>query len=209
MKNSNEEISRASRNKKRQSDRILNWLIGVVVIGIVVMTVVVLSPDDKEQAEKPPEEEEEIVEPEEIEPKEDEPEVLEEDDFLGGTEEENIEEDEIEIIENPNDAFVSESMIDPGWTPIGTEQSGEHVSLYDGTSVDWKEKEQALLCATGLTEDNVIFKRIKNGGSPHKSIGIVTSLDSTEKYRVYLEWIDGEGWKPTQLDVLNTLDFNY
>ena len=31
------------------------------------------------------------------------------------------------------------------------EQTGEHVSLYDGESVDWDEKKQAIAYATGLT----------------------------------------------------------
>lgn len=49
----------------------------------------------------------------------------------------------------------------------------------------------------------IIF--VGNGGSPQKSIGTVTSKDQTEKYRIYLEWVDGQGWKPTQMDVLNQL----
>lgn len=207
MENSNENNSRLNRNKKRKSDKILNWLIGAVVLGIIIVGWGVLSPIYEEQVEEEiPNGEEDIV------VQEDEQET----DELAGIdgveddtpEEEVIEPEEIEVIEHPADSSVAQSIIDPTWEPIGTTQTGEHVSLYDGTSVDWKEKERALLYATGLTEDNVIFKRIQNGGSPQKSIGIVTSLDSTEKYRVYLEWIDGEGWKPTQLDVLNTLDFN-
>lgn len=107
-----------------------------------------------------------------------------------------------------DDSTVSQSIIDDTWKPVGTSQTGEHVSLYDGKSVDWNEKKQALAYATGLPADSMIFWKIKNGGGPQKSIGIVSSRDSKEKYRVYLEWVDGEGWKPVKKDILTTLEVN-
>lgn len=212
MENSNDNQSRASRNKKRRSDKILNWLIGAVVVGILIVGWSVLSPNKEEQAEEeepPTHEADDTAQNQEDEPQSDEVEETENEASEDQTEEEESEQEDVEIIENPEEAYVSESIIDPGWEPIGTVQTGEHVSLYDGKSDDWKEKQEALLYATGLTEDNVIYVRIKNGGNPQKSIGIVSSLDYTEKYRVFLEWVDGEGWKPTQLDVLNTLEFEY
>ena len=107
------------------------------------------------------------------------------------------------------DAVVDETVSNTSWEPIGTSQTGKHESVYDGKSMDWQEKEKALAYATGLSQNDMIFWKIKNGGSPQKSIGIVSSKDKSKKYRVYLEWVDGEGWKPTQMDVLNTLDFKY
>ena len=107
------------------------------------------------------------------------------------------------------DEFVARRSSITSWKPIGTTQTGEHVSLYDGKSVDWEEKKQAIAYATGLPSDSMIFWKIKNGGGPQKSIGIVSSRDSKEKYRVYLEWIDGQGWKPVKMDILTTLDFDY
>lgn len=210
MKNSNEEFSRLDRNKKSRSDQLLNWLIGAVIIGIFVVGWVILSPSkgQPEQVEEELPAMEEIILEDELEENELAP-IETEDSASTEDDEEDVEKEEIEIIENPVDDFVSSSIIDPAWVPIGTAQFGEHVSLYDGTSVDWKEKEQALLYATELTPDNIIFHKIGNGGSPQKSIGIVSSLDQTDMYRVYLEWIDGEGWKPVQVDILNTLQFNY
>lgn len=216
MKQSNEENSRSIRNKKRRSDRLVNWLIAAVVLGIFIIGWIVLSPSDSAQPDKesPAQDEQDgeennadedilIEEPEddglESPPLEEPEEDDQEQDF----------EEEIEILEDSSDEFVEESRIDPTWEPIGTTQSGEHVSVYDKGSVDWKEKEQALLYATGLTEGDVIFWKIKNGGDPQRSIGIVSSMDQVEKYRVYLEWVDGEGWQPVQLDVLNTLEFDF
>ena len=109
----------------------------------------------------------------------------------------------------PADEIIDETVINASWEPIGTTQTGEHASQYDRASVDWVEKQQALAYATGLSQDSMIFWKIKNGGGPQKSVGIVSSTNKAEKYRVYLEWVDGEGWKPVKMDVLNTLDFDY
>ncbi len=108
-----------------------------------------------------------------------------------------------------DDKVIAETVVDTSWKPIGTTQTGEHTSLYDGKSVDWNEKKQALAYATGLPEDSMIFWKIKNDGGPQKSVGIVSSRDSAQKYRVYLEWVDQEGWKPVKIDKLTTLDFDY
>lgn len=109
----------------------------------------------------------------------------------------------------PDDEIISETVINAEWKPIGTTQTGEHASQYTKASVDWVEKEQALAYATGLSQDSMIFWKIKNGGGPQKSVGIVSSSNKAEKYRVYLEWVEGKGWKPVKMDVLNTLDFDY
>lgn len=94
------------------------------------------------------------------------------------------------------------AIVNPEWKPVGTKQTGEHVSKYDGQSDDWNEKKKAISYATGLSEDQLYFDRIQNGGSPQKSEGIVRSKDNSKKYKVYLEWVDGQGWKPVKMDVL-------
>jgi hypothetical protein len=134
-----------------------------------------------------------------------------------GTEKDDSEENSEDNTDNPGtvtyvpseDDVIAETVIDTSWQPIGTVQTGEHTSLYDGESVDWEEKKQALAYATGLPHDSMIFWKIKNGGGPQKSVGVVSSRDSEKKYRVYLEWVDEQGWKPVKMDVLNTLDFEY
>ena len=45
-----------------------------------------------------------------------------------------------------------------------------------------------------------------NGGRPDKSIGVVSSNNKSEIHRVYLQWVDGQGWKPEKMEVLNTLE---
>lgn len=150
--------------------------------------------DEPSSTDSPAEQQEAKVEPEP------EPEVNKDDDSTGAGSVTYI---------TPDDEIIAETVINASWNPIGTTQTGEHASQYDGASVDWAEKQQALAYATGLSQDSMIFWKIKNGGGPQKSVGIVSSTNKAEKYRVYLEWVDGEGWKPVKMDVLNTLDFDY
>lgn len=169
--------------------------------------------DDEDEADKP---EKEDAEPEEA----DEPEVQ-------APEENNevvnevVEEPEAPVVEapkveetkkqplkqdKPKKETSSDSgkkvVVNPDWKPVGTKQSGEHVSKYDGQSDDWYEKKKAISYATGMSEDQLYFDRIQNGGSPQKSEGIVRSKDNSKKFKVYLEWVDGQGWKPVKMEVL-------
>ena len=88
--------------------------------------------------------------------------------------------------------------MNPDWKPIGTKQTGEHVSKYDGQSDDWHEKRKPYPMATGISEDQMYFDRIQNGGSPQKSEGIVRSKDNSKKLNSDLEWVDGQGWEPVK-----------
>jgi hypothetical protein len=45
---------------------------------------------------------------------------------------------------------------------------------------------------------------IGNNGSPSKAVATVSNKAQSEIYRVNIEWVEGEGYKPTQLEVLNT-----
>ncbi|MEI5905746.1 YrrS family protein [Bacillus spongiae] len=116
-------------------------------------------------------------------------------------ENDQLEDQEI-ITESTNDPNVENSYVNPNWEPIGTNQTGEHVSSYEIESTDWKEKEKAIAYGANLSEDNLIVWYIENGGAPNKAIGTVTSSDEQEIYRVYIEWINGEGWTPTKVDRL-------
>lgn len=216
MNNQNDKHTRLERRKKRNQDRFLNVLIAMVVVAIIIIAFMVL-PGDKEKSkeEHVKDDDMEISQQDENEQEEsNQPEVdegkdVEEQQETEETKEQIEEPGDVEVTIDPDDAIVSRSIVDPAWAPVGTSQQGEHVSLYDGTSVDWQEKLQALSYTTGLSENDMIVWKLKNGGSPQKSIGIVSSKDKVEKYRVYLEWVDGEGWQPVQMDVLTTLEFNY
>ena len=218
------------RNHKRKKNNILNILIGIVILLIIVVTVNIITGDnEKESADQPTSSleeenkdnesiEQDVESTEESDTSTDstesssdeetntntntEPEIEEE------TESAKTEGNEADTVtsEPSNDTNIDSVISDSEWQPIGTEQTGEHVSSYDSTSVDWNEKVKALAYAANLDSSNMYVKFIGNGGSPQKSVGTVTSKDGSEIYRISLEWVDGEGWKPTKKEKLNKLE---
>lgn len=213
-------FSRLNRKKgRKRADKVLNILIVAVVVAIIITATIIFTSGndemDKKNEEDPlsTEETKENVSKDEKEDEEND----------GSLDEENMEDatDDPEVIAEEkdesgvvtylysDDEIIEQSIVDPSWQPIATTQTGEHVSVYDKNSVDWKEKQEAIADATGLSIEDTITWKIKNGGSPQKSIGIVSSKDEAEKYRVYLEWIENEGWQTVKMDVLKTLDFDY
>lgn len=88
------------------------------------------------------------------------------------------------------------------WEPVGTTQEGPHTTDYSDGSQDRIEIKKAVVEVTGLDPDNMIEWRIANGGD-QKVVATVSDRDQTEIYRVFLSWIDGEGWKPTKLEILD------
>lgn len=216
MNNSNDQQTRESRHKRQKEDRLLNVLIAAVILAILIVGSVVISSNPKspeKAAEKG--QDEEVTEPKEVDETNPTPDEQEADTEQIVSDEEDAETEETEeteetrVITDVSDGIVSQSIVDEAWEPIPTAQQGAHSSSYDRDSVDWQEKLEAISYATGLSEDGMILWKVKNGGSPQKSIGIISSKDQSEKYRVYLEWMDNEGWKPVKMDVLNTLNFDY
>ncbi|MCA1056238.1 YrrS family protein [Rossellomorea aquimaris] len=109
-------------------------------------------------------------------------------------------------VEEGTEPNVEKTIVHPDWQPVGTQQSGEHVSSYDPGSPDWEEKEKALSYATGIPQDNMTVWYIEGNGGPQKSIGTVTEKGGSKAYRVYLQWNDGQGWQPTKVEVLKEND---
>lgn len=216
------------RNHKRKKNNILNILIGIVILLIIIVTVNIVTGDNNEESANTSKTKSEQVEEENTEnEKEKEDKEKESEEVVGSSTEsadssssieettsETEEEENTEIegndastvtTEPSNDSNVESVVIDSGWQPIGTEQSGEHVSSYNSSSVDWDEKVKALAYGANLDPSNMYVKYLGNGGSPQKSIGTVTSKDGSEIYRISLEWVDGEGWKPTKKEILKAL----
>lgn len=224
----NEEKPYPSRlkKKKNQSNSILNILIGLVFALILIVGVSMLFGGGNEQAQDPnevassPEIDEQTSgtkdsEDTEETAKEKEAAEKEKEAAKKAKEEKEKEKEESAIKggtitrEDSSDPIVEETVINTSWEPIGTKQKGDHVSVYQKDSADWNEKVQAVSYATGLDTNNMYVMMIKNGGGPQKSIATVQSKDESEKYRVHMEWVDGEGWKPVKMDVLKTLKGAY
>lgn len=215
------------RNHKRKKNNILNILIGIVILLIIIVTVNIVTGDNDEDSANTSKTKSEQVEESTENESENEEKEKESEEVVGSStesadssssteettteteENENTEtednEDSTVTTEPSNDSNVESVVIDSGWQPIGTEQSGEHVSSYTSSSVDWDEKVKALAYGANLDPSNMYVKYLGNGGSPQKSIGTVTSKDGSEIYRISLEWVDGEGWKPTKKEILKAL----
>ncbi|MET0960429.1 MAG: YrrS family protein [Psychrobacillus psychrotolerans] len=215
------------RNHKRKKNNILNILIGIVILLIFIVTVNIVTGDNDEESANTSKTKSEQVEENTENESENEEKEKESEEVVGSStesadssssteettteteENENTEtegnEDSTVTTEPSNDSNVESVVIDSGWQPIGTEQSGEHVSSYSSSSVDWDEKVKALAYGANLDPSNMYVKYLGNGGSPQKSIGTVTSKDGSEIYRISLEWVDGEGWKPTKKEILKAL----
>ncbi|ARK26066.1 hypothetical protein SporoP37_16205 [Sporosarcina sp. P37] len=221
--------SRKQGSKANKVNKALNISIGVVVVLIAVVAIVFVNGSKKdeltvEQPQQATKSDDAPIEPIVLEDDEEAKEPDTESSEADSTEEpaaetseensasvvneieESVEEEDEPQQEDPKKETSSDagkkSVVDPNWKPIGTKQTGQHVSKYDGQSADWHEKKKAISYATGMSEDELIFLRIQNGGGPQKSEGIVSSRDNSKKYKVYLEWVDGQGWKPVKMDVL-------
>ena len=218
-----------SRSNRPKKDKLLNVLIGIVAVLIVITAgfIFIGNDDEEKEAANSEKNSEEIVSEDELETDEEQVEIGTEE---IASEEENTEDEETAeetaseeetttTEESPiggtvtaaptDDPLISDSIVNTEWKPIGTSQSGEHASIYSEGHVDWDEKVKALAYTTGLSTDNMIVWQIANGGGPQKSVGVVSSNDKEEKYRVYLQWVDGEGWKPEKMETLKTLDGAY
>lgn len=94
------------------------------------------------------------------------------------------------------------------WTPIGTEQSGEHVTNFNEGSQDRVEINQAVTSVTGLDSGNIIEWWIAGDG-PNRVEATVSNENKTEVYRVYLQFIKEKGWQPTRVEELSKVPAEY
>ncbi|TKH16002.1 DUF1510 family protein [Peribacillus simplex] len=109
-------------------------------------------------------------------------------------------------VEGSGDGNVAATYKSEGWKPVGTEQSGEHTTSFEKGSVDWNEMSKAIANGAGIDEGSMKLWWLQNGGSPNTAIGTVSEGDDPKTFRVYIEWVDGSGWKPVKVEELKTND---
>lgn len=121
---------------------------------------------------------------------------------------EETEEESEETIEpaEPSDELVVEAYTGD-WDPIGTTQQGEHSTNFSDGSQDRMEIKQATSMVTGLNNDTMIEWWVGNDG-PNRVVSTVSDQQQTEFYRVFLQWVDNEGWQPTKVERLSENDRN-
>ena len=209
-----EKQTRSSRNLQptpnKKPNGLLNILIGVVVVLIAITTIFIFKWQDN-NIEDTAKEDTEVTESEEKEKNPIKEDIVTNEEELSAEEEQPEQEIEKEtaVESTSDDPIVDRVITDENWQPTPTTQTGEHVSSYDDQSIDWAEKVATITAVTGIEEDNMIIWRLKNNGGPNKSIATVSTNDKTEMYRVSMEWVDNEGWKPVKLEQLNTLEGAY
>ncbi len=101
---------------------------------------------------------------------------------------------------------VNQTIENPDWKPVGTSQTGQHSTVYDSNSADWQEMLKAISYATGLDQSNMtVWFLGRDRSTADGSVGTVSSKDKQQKYRVYIQWVDGQGWKPTKVEKLSQI----
>ncbi|RKQ19194.1 YrrS family protein [Ureibacillus endophyticus] len=208
-----------AKKPRKKMDRLLNVLIAIVSILIVLNLVSIFTGDDKKQNVK------ETNQVTESKKNDDSKEVVtdksEDDEPTNNdysTENMSDENENVyvvsaseQIVQPSNDPIVDEVIVNPSWQVTPTKQTGEHVSAYEEGHIDYEEKKETFRNVVGLSEDEVIYWSIKNNGNPNSSVAVISSNDSNRayKYRIHIEWIENEGWKPIKVEKLNQLANSY
>ncbi|RFU71637.1 DUF1510 family protein [Peribacillus saganii] len=114
-----------------------------------------------------------------------------------------------EIVEHEetDDPNITKSYSNDAWEPVGTTQKGKHpAATFEKGSADWQEMERAVAYGAGLDPGNMTVWFLGNGGSPNTAVGTVSPKDNSGTYRVHIQWVDGQGWKPVKVQELKSND---
>ncbi|WP_409289423.1 YrrS family protein [Peribacillus sp. SCS-37] len=202
--------SRLDKTKQKKANRIYNFLI--IIVSILILSVAGFifmgGKEDKsagkstsgqkaETAAKQNKDNDETARPEKDDSAAD----------LTAKEPEEEKKDPDKVTEVPDDSpNVKRSYVNESWKPVGTSQQGEHTATYEEGSADWIEMEKALAYGAKIDPGNLTVWWIENNGSPNSAAGTVSAKDSDQTYRVFIEWVDGQGWKPVKVQELKVND---
>ncbi|MEM5603257.1 DUF1510 family protein [Bacillus cereus] len=93
------------------------------------------------------------------------------------------------------------SQTNSSWKPIGTEQGAKPEMKFKEGTVDWSEMKKAISYAVDVPESQLIFDFIGNNGN-NKVYGNVRDKQSNKKYKVNIDWVENQGWKPESVQVV-------
>ncbi|MFP5113696.1 YrrS family protein [Bacillaceae bacterium C204] len=222
-----------NRAKRKKTNIVLNGLIIVVLLLIIFVAYNIFATgnDNASQKNDTTKTEQKATEQKDTEQKEtDEVTSNGDDNVTDSAAEEDAQSEETSTQENsetpedatvPEDADKSQEVVtegdgtnnvvrvteNPSWQPVGTSQTGEHTAVYDQSSVDWQEMLNAISYATGLDKGNMtVYWLGRDKSTTNGSFSTVASKDNQHKYNVYLQWVDGQGWKPTKVEELAEID---
>ena len=195
---------KAKETKFDKANNYLNYLIALVAILIVGTLWILISGDS--ESDKDVAQNNEQMETKDNQSKEEQPTEATEDDASNESESANDMTDKTNEVSTSTEPNVAEVQTNPNWEAYPTQQTGEHVSTFKKGDIDYEEKLKAIFSVTDLQQENSFILSVRNNGTAQSAIGVVTSKDKEKKYRVSIEWIDGQGWKPVKLEVLNSLE---
>ncbi|PHB88358.1 FMN-dependent NADH-azoreductase [Bacillus toyonensis] len=121
-------------------------------------------------------------------------------------EEKKNEEKEAALLEEKQKAEKSVSQekgsqTNPSWKPIGTKQGTKPEMKFKEGTVDWSEMKEAISYAVDVPESQLIFDFIGNNGN-NKAYGNIRDKQSNKKYKVDIDWVENQGWKPVSVQVV-------
>ena len=212
-----QENTRTKRRKEDKMNRTLNYLIALVSVLLIITLGIIFITGDEEEAEGQPEAEDASLESENRDATEaGETEADESTTDDDATNDQSAEDDsaadtnsDATVINASDDPLVAEVWTSDAWQSYPTAQTGEHQSTFTKGHVDYEEKLQSIFSVVPIEQQESIIWSVKNNGNAKSAIAVISSNDKTQKYRVAIEWVDEQGWKPVKVEVLNTLDGAY
>lgn len=195
------------RAKRRKTNIILNTLITIVIILIIIVgSYIFFGGDnkDKETLDENAKTTGKVEKPIERPTQTDKQTEAEQEKTI-----DEVEPEQKELIETEsNEANVEKVIVDPAWKPIGTAQTGTHQYSASTGTTDWDEKLAAAAYAVGISVDQMTPWWVERGADRDNQSVLTVSekVAGATTFRVYLDWVDGEGWKPTEVKQLKTND---
>lgn len=110
---------------------------------------------------------------------------------------------QLELVESDDDNVIQ--AYTSTWNPIQTIQSEPHSITWEQSSQDWKEMMQAAELATGIQVEEMYYLWV-SGNGPQSVIATFSDGSFDNHYRVYLTWIENQGWKPEKVELLREHD---
>ncbi|MEH7384016.1 YrrS family protein [Bacillus sp. JJ1521] len=109
------------------------------------------------------------------------------------------------VTEGDPGSNIIKTVENPAWKPIGTAQAEPHSVNYTENSVDRNEMEMAASYATGFDRSDMIVWWLARNGE-NSITATVSSKTTKQVHKVYLDWVPGEGWRPTKVEELKEND---
>lgn len=106
------------------------------------------------------------------------------------------------------DSNVVKAYRNISWKVIPTSQTEPHVVAFNDGSKDRLEIRQAISQATEISEQELEEWWIGANGDD-QVVATVSRIDSTNPYRVTLQWRTNKGWQTTLLEELKTLPTHF